>query len=131
MTNEERWRRRVTADASCPECKGSCEDTEHVLRRCDFAELVWREIQVKFWVHLYSSSWKTLQASRETSGIARQAHLIGWRPAGEGWFSLNSDGSLYTTNNAAAAGGVIRDGNGRFIKLLLLIWAFAPLCVLN
>ncbi|CAN1796019.1 Putative ribonuclease H protein At1g65750 [Linum perenne] len=190
MTNEERWRRRVTADASCPECKGSCEDTEHVLRRCDFAELVWREMlpdmalsisngsdfsvwwnrglsdgeknlvfgvtawvlwkrrnqlifhsenlsvsevcgQVKFWVHLYSSSWKTLQASRETSGIARQAHLIGWRPAGEGWFSLNSDGSLYTTNNAAAAGGVIRDGNGRFIKLLLLIWAFAPLCVLN
>ncbi|CAN1254624.1 Putative ribonuclease H protein At1g65750 [Linum perenne] len=72
--------------------------------------------QVKFWVHLYSSSWKTLQASREAPGIARQAHLIGWRPAGEGWFSLNSDGSLYTTNNAAAAGGVIRDGNGRFIK---------------
>ncbi|CAN1744165.1 hypothetical protein LINPERHAP1_LOCUS2033 [Linum perenne] len=44
MTNDERRRRRVTADASCPKCKGGCEDTEHVLRRCDFADLVWREM---------------------------------------------------------------------------------------
>ncbi|CAN1164628.1 Putative ribonuclease H protein At1g65750, partial [Linum perenne] len=70
--------------------------------------------QVKFWVHLYSSSWKALQASREAPGIARQAQLIGWRPVGGGWFSLNSNGSLYTNSNRAAAGGVIRDEDGRF-----------------
>ncbi|CAN1725502.1 Putative ribonuclease H protein At1g65750, partial [Linum perenne] len=70
--------------------------------------------QVKFWVHLYSSSWNALQASREAPSIARQAQLIGWRPVGEGWFSLNSNGYLYTNSNRAAAGGVIRDEDGRF-----------------
>ncbi|CAN1299864.1 hypothetical protein LINPERPRIM_LOCUS24351, partial [Linum perenne] len=30
--------------------------------------------------------------------------------------SLNSDGSLYTNPNRVAAGGVIRDDNGRFVS---------------
>ncbi|CAN1758529.1 Putative ribonuclease H protein At1g65750 [Linum perenne] len=68
----------------------------------------------KFWIHLYSSSWKTLQASREAPSIARQARLIGWRPAEEGWFSLNSDGSLYKDPTSSAAGGVIRDAKRQF-----------------
>ncbi|CAN1766118.1 Putative ribonuclease H protein At1g65750 [Linum perenne] len=71
--------------------------------------------QVKFWVRLLSSSWKAGQLGREAPGIARQTQLIGWRPADEGWFSLNSDGSLYTQNNRAAAGGIIRDCRGNFI----------------
>ncbi|CAN1157728.1 Putative ribonuclease H protein At1g65750 [Linum perenne] len=71
--------------------------------------------QVKFWTHLYSSSWKALQLSREAPGLARQAQLIGWRPAEEGWFSLNSDGSLVHNPNSAAAGGIIRDSDGRFV----------------
>ncbi|CAN1139915.1 Putative ribonuclease H protein At1g65750 [Linum perenne] len=72
--------------------------------------------QVKFWVHLYSSSWKTLQASQEAPSIAQQAQLIGWWPAGEGWFSLNSDGSAGSNSNRAAAGGVICDEDGRLIS---------------
>ncbi|CAN1293173.1 Putative ribonuclease H protein At1g65750 [Linum perenne] len=71
--------------------------------------------QAKFWVQFYSSSWKSLQVSRETPSIARQAHLIGWRPAEEDWFSLNSDGSLTRNLDKSAAGGVIRDANGRFV----------------
>ncbi|CAN1247531.1 Putative ribonuclease H protein At1g65750 [Linum perenne] len=71
--------------------------------------------QVKFWVHLSSSSWKALQVSREAPGLARQAHLIGWRPAGDGWFTLNSDGSLYSNPNKAASGGLLRDDNCRFV----------------
>ncbi|CAN1771045.1 Putative ribonuclease H protein At1g65750 [Linum perenne] len=71
--------------------------------------------QAKFWIHLYSSSWKALQASREAPSTARQARLIGWRPAEEGWYSLNSDGSLYKNPTSSAAGGIIRDDNGKFI----------------
>ncbi|CAN1851936.1 Putative ribonuclease H protein At1g65750 [Linum perenne] len=44
MTNDERRKRHVATDASCPECRGGCENVEHVLRRCEFAELVWREM---------------------------------------------------------------------------------------
>ncbi|CAN1304300.1 Putative ribonuclease H protein At1g65750 [Linum perenne] len=175
ITNEERRRRHIATDASCPECRDLCEDCEHVLRRCSLARQVWEaqlpevlvgdntnasfadwwrvgisnldsrlqfgiiawllwhrrnrlvfqnentsasEVcgQVKFWVHFYSSCWKALRLSREVPGLARQAQLIGWRPAEEECFSLNSDGSLYTNPNRAAAGGVIRDANGRFIS---------------
>ncbi|CAN1163084.1 Putative ribonuclease H protein At1g65750 [Linum perenne] len=41
--------------------------------------------------------------------------MIGWRPAEEGWYSLNSDGSLYKNPTSSAAGGIIRDDNGKFI----------------
>ncbi|CAN1164631.1 Putative ribonuclease H protein At1g65750 [Linum perenne] len=44
MTNDERRKRHVATDAACPECRGGCENVEHVLRRCEFAELVWREM---------------------------------------------------------------------------------------
>ncbi|CAN1175637.1 Putative ribonuclease H protein At1g65750 [Linum perenne] len=72
--------------------------------------------QVKFWVLLLSSSWKAGQLGREAPGMARQTQLIGWRPADEGWFTLNSDGSLYTQDYRAAAGGIIRDCRGNFVS---------------
>ncbi|CAN1325899.1 Putative ribonuclease H protein At1g65750, partial [Linum perenne] len=71
--------------------------------------------QVKFWVLLLSSSWKAGQLGREAPGLARQTQLIGWRPADEGWFTLNSDGSLYAQNRRAAAGGLIRDWVGQLV----------------
>ncbi|CAN1343203.1 Putative ribonuclease H protein At1g65750 [Linum perenne] len=174
ITNEERRRRHLSPDAICPECQDPCESMDHILRRCNVAREVWKELlplaisrnledvkfadwwtagiankshnllfgvtswllwlrrnrlvfhnerlsviemcgQVKFWTHLYSSSWKALQLSREAPGLARQAQLIGWRPAEEGWFSLNSEGSLVHNPNSAAAGGIIRDSDGRFV----------------
>ncbi|CAN1295022.1 Putative ribonuclease H protein At1g65750 [Linum perenne] len=54
--------------------------------------------------------------SREAPSSARQAQLIGWRRADEGCFSLNADGSLYSNRSSAAASGVIRDDNGRFVS---------------
>ncbi|CAN1120234.1 Putative ribonuclease H protein At1g65750, partial [Linum perenne] len=44
-----------------------------------------------------------------------QIQLIGWRPGGEGWFTLNTDGSLHTASKSSAARGLIRDDQGRFI----------------
>ncbi|CAN1160257.1 Putative ribonuclease H protein At1g65750, partial [Linum perenne] len=70
--------------------------------------------KANLWTHFYWSCWKALQVSREAPGLAQQAHLIGWRPAEEGWFTMNSDGSGYTNPNRAVAGGLIRDENGRF-----------------
>ncbi|CAN1777596.1 hypothetical protein LINPERHAP1_LOCUS14117 [Linum perenne] len=42
--------------------------------------------------------------------------MIGWRPGGEGCFTLNTDGSLYRDSNSTAAGGLIRDDQGRFVS---------------
>ncbi|CAN1228034.1 Putative ribonuclease H protein At1g65750, partial [Linum perenne] len=71
--------------------------------------------QAMFWGQLWSTSWKAHQLSREAPRNARQAQLIGWRLGDEGWFTLNSDGSLHTNLSLAAAGGLIRDDQGRFV----------------
>ncbi|CAN0874988.1 Putative ribonuclease H protein At1g65750 [Linum grandiflorum] len=42
--------------------------------------------------------------------------MIGWRPDDEGWFTLSTDGSLRSPQREAAAGGVIRDDRGSFVK---------------
>ncbi|CAN1761176.1 Putative ribonuclease H protein At1g65750, partial [Linum perenne] len=42
--------------------------------------------------------------------------LIGWRPGGEDCFTLNTDGSLHRASNSSAAGGIIRDDQGRFVS---------------
>ncbi|CAN1761177.1 Putative ribonuclease H protein At1g65750, partial [Linum perenne] len=39
-----------------------------------------------------------------------------WRPGGEDCFTLNTDGSLHRASNSSAAGGIIRDDQGRFVS---------------
>ncbi|CAN0870349.1 Putative ribonuclease H protein At1g65750, partial [Linum grandiflorum] len=75
-----------------------------VAHRCDY------------WVALISSSWKTYQMGREVRFLNRQTQMIGWRPGDEGWFTLSTDGSLRSPQRMSAAGGVIRDDRGSFVK---------------
>lgn len=44
LTNEERFRRRLTIDPTCPRCSGGPETISHVLRDCPVATAVWMEI---------------------------------------------------------------------------------------
>ncbi|CAN0881663.1 hypothetical protein LINGRAHAP2_LOCUS14364, partial [Linum grandiflorum] len=41
---------------------------------------------------------------------------IGWWLGAEGWFTLNTDGSLCSPSKAVADSGLIRPDTGRFIK---------------
>ncbi|CAN0906734.1 Putative ribonuclease H protein At1g65750 [Linum grandiflorum] len=75
-----------------------------VAHRCDY------------WVALIRSSWKTGQLGREALILDRQTQMIGWRPGDEGWFTLSTDGSLRSHQRDAAAGGLIRDDKGSFVK---------------
>ncbi|CAN1776777.1 Putative ribonuclease H protein At1g65750 [Linum perenne] len=72
--------------------------------------------QCRFWINLVLSSWKTNQLGREAPGLARQTHLVAWRPGDEGWFILNTDGSRYTSLGSTASGGLIRNDHGQFVS---------------
>ncbi|CAN0898341.1 Putative ribonuclease H protein At1g65750, partial [Linum grandiflorum] len=76
----------------------------HVAHRCDY------------WVTLISSSWKAGQLGREVRSLTWQTQLIGWRPGDEGWFTFSTNGSLQPPQREAAAGGIIRDDHGSFVK---------------
>ncbi|CAI0402481.1 unnamed protein product [Linum tenue] len=40
---------------------------------------------------------------------------VGWRPAPTGWITVNSDGSLLRPSESTAAGGALRDWQGRLL----------------
>ncbi|CAL1377016.1 unnamed protein product [Linum trigynum] len=48
------------------------------------------------------------------SGLRRDV-AVGWRPAPTGWITVNSDGSLLRPLESTAAGGALRDGQGRLL----------------
>ncbi|CAL1401621.1 unnamed protein product [Linum trigynum] len=50
------------------------------------------------------------------AGLARNMELIGWKRSLSGWFCLNTDGSVTGGQVITAAGGVIRNDEGRFVK---------------
>ncbi|CAN1194012.1 Putative ribonuclease H protein At1g65750 [Linum perenne] len=115
MTNEERRRRHISTDATCPECKGGCEDIDHVIRSCSLAQGVWRCMLPNAIASTNATSYFDgwwLQGigdskTRLTFGI------IVWML----WRHRNSlvfhDENLDPTS--AAAGGISRDANGSFI----------------
>ncbi|CAN1815564.1 Putative ribonuclease H protein At1g65750 [Linum perenne] len=43
----------------------------------------------------------------------REEILVSWRPAPEGWITINTDGSVVRDQHQAAAGGILRDHLGR------------------
>jgi len=49
-----------------------------------------------------------------TTRTAREERLIVWSPPRVGWFKLNTDGASRGNPGLAAAGGVVRDGDGNW-----------------
>lgn len=50
------------------------------------------------------------------SNTSRVERLVSWRPPSMGWVKLNTDGASHGNPGRATAGGVLRDGDGRWIQ---------------
>ncbi|CAN1177321.1 Putative ribonuclease H protein At1g65750, partial [Linum perenne] len=82
------------------------------------ADSLTRHIQV--WVALVGD---TLERDRFISHIGpptRTGELIVWEPAPPEWVTLNSDGSVISASGHVAAGGLIRDHQGRCLAAFTL-----------
>ena len=53
--------------------------------------------------------------NRTNSKPIKQWRLIGWTVPDKGWVKVNSDGAMKHDSGLAAAGGVLRDENGRWM----------------
>ncbi|CAN1829647.1 Putative ribonuclease H protein At1g65750 [Linum perenne] len=128
LTNSSRVRRNLTGDATCAFCQDPDESAAHVLRDCRFAAEAWRKLGS---FDVSSDAWRgdfkewmirnlkqvTLASKREGTTIGNEARNflfdVRWEPGPEGWMVLNSDGSVNQQTGRAAAGGVVRDSEGR------------------
>ncbi|KAE8677141.1 hypothetical protein F3Y22_tig00111542pilonHSYRG00042 [Hibiscus syriacus] len=50
LTNKERYRRHLSADAKCMECNEDWEDVDHILRSCGTAKIIWTTLIKESWL---------------------------------------------------------------------------------
>ncbi|CAN1311977.1 Putative ribonuclease H protein At1g65750 [Linum perenne] len=115
LTNKIRARRHMTTDAACPRCRLEEEDTSHVLRDCAFAREVWEVYTKAFhWTSNIESELANIQCL--LGDAARESPIeVAWDPGEAGWVSLYTDGSADRRKRKDAAGGLLRDFDGRCI----------------
>ncbi|CAN1125966.1 Putative ribonuclease H protein At1g65750 [Linum perenne] len=82
------------------------------------ADSLTRHIQV--WVALVGDTLERDQFISHTGPPTRTGELIAWEPAPPEWVTLNSDGSVISASGQAAAGGLIRDHQGRCLAAFTL-----------
>ncbi|CAN1139259.1 Putative ribonuclease H protein At1g65750 [Linum perenne] len=71
--------------------------------------------RVNFWRAVVIRSWSDAMNCRGPIASSRSVVDVGWKPALEGWETLNSDGSVIRNPTSAAAGWVIRNMVGRVL----------------
>ncbi|KAG7534372.1 Endonuclease/exonuclease/phosphatase superfamily [Arabidopsis thaliana x Arabidopsis arenosa] len=55
-------------------------------------------------------------ASGKDKEAGRVERMVSWLPPSDGWVKLNTDGASHGNPGLATAGGVLRDGDGRWIQ---------------
>ncbi|CAA7023659.1 unnamed protein product [Microthlaspi erraticum] len=72
--------------------------------------------RVQFVMELAAEVWGANQLlGAKGSERPREVRHIGWKVPAAGWFKLNTDGASHGNLGPATAGGVIRDGDGRWM----------------
>ncbi|CAN1789134.1 Putative ribonuclease H protein At1g65750, partial [Linum perenne] len=71
--------------------------------------------QRRYWVNICNSAYKDVDGLKQCQGKERVPSMISWE-AGQGQgYTLNTDGSVRISEQRAAAGGCLRDSDGRVI----------------
>ncbi|CAN1138640.1 Putative ribonuclease H protein At1g65750 [Linum perenne] len=113
LTNSERRRRHLAEIGSCQVCPGQEESVLHVLRDCPLASATWELLHIQAWVALVGDTLERDRFISHTGPPTRTGEFFSWEPAPPEWVTLNSDGSVLPETGQAAAGGLIRDHQGR------------------
>ncbi|CAN1791847.1 Putative ribonuclease H protein At1g65750 [Linum perenne] len=112
LTNDERRRRNMTSIADCEFCRHPTESALHVLRDCSFAREVWMAFRALNWCRVVTEA-EERSVQNISIGRGRRTAEIAWEPGPEDWVTLNSDGSVDAQRGKAAAGGLVRNSEGR------------------
>ncbi|CAN1266548.1 Putative ribonuclease H protein At1g65750, partial [Linum perenne] len=72
-------------------------------------------LRVLSWIVRVRETMRAHSQNLSEIGGRQSETLVSWNPPPDDWISINTDGSVTQTNNKAAAGGVIRNSQGRLI----------------
>ncbi|CAN1121952.1 Putative ribonuclease H protein At1g65750 [Linum perenne] len=122
LTNEVRCQRGFSSDAICSRCSSETESILHILRDCDFAREAWSavggfETDGDDWKLPLTDWFQFWLAKNKGQSFGITCWFL-WRTRNEmlfGWITVNSDGSVLGTRGKAAAGGILRQADGKGI----------------
>ncbi|CAN1162619.1 Putative ribonuclease H protein At1g65750 [Linum perenne] len=131
LTNAERHRRHLATSTDCNLCHEVSEDVTHILRDCPPAknERIFERSNIsqkaivercKYWSNLSSSAFASANALRTQINTQRREASIHWEGAPEPFATINTDGSVDQRTGRAAAGGSIRNCQGRIVEAFAL-----------
>ncbi|CAI0468391.1 unnamed protein product [Linum tenue] len=69
--------------------------------------------RIKAWFNIYEHAQQSVRNITKAQDVHKHQEQISWRPPPEGWIQVQSDGSVLTPTGKAAAGGLIRDHQGK------------------
>ncbi|KAG7591719.1 Ribonuclease H-like superfamily [Arabidopsis thaliana x Arabidopsis arenosa] len=122
MTNMERHRRHLSDTGICQGgrrvslgyfvCNGGMVGMEMEMWQCVWCNGKCRD-RVKFLKELAKDVFHAHQnVSSNKKGVGRIERMISWKKPVDGWVKLNTDGASRGNPGLAAAGGVLRQGDG-------------------
>ncbi|KAL8142496.1 hypothetical protein V2J09_015528 [Rumex salicifolius] len=115
LTNVERVRRHMAKDPICSLCNLEEETLLHLLRDCPAAQEKWHNefIFLNTTPNIKKAEFVTSKASEYLEAF-ESVQMIGWAPPRIGWLKLNVDGAVKRPDSKGAAGGVMRDIDGKW-----------------
>ncbi|CAN1832282.1 Putative ribonuclease H protein At1g65750 [Linum perenne] len=123
LTNAERYRRHITNCGDCGVCLGTPESSLHVLRDCAASREVWDRFQEissnpDFYTMNMEAWWESNISKASTATSFGLICWVLWKCRNERifeGFTLNTDGSVLQPSGLAAAGGALRNWEGRIV----------------
>ncbi|GKU90363.1 hypothetical protein SLEP1_g4364 [Rubroshorea leprosula] len=109
LTNSVRFERHMAPAPVCPRCEQSPETPLHLLRDCFYSRLVWES------AHTFALESRFALESVNLIHDTRAPRWVSWTPPPHPYLKLNTDGSHNHHSGKAAAGGLIRDHNRRWV----------------
>ncbi|CAN1147311.1 Putative ribonuclease H protein At1g65750 [Linum perenne] len=112
LTNSQRTKGKLANDHSCSLCPSMEENSNHVLRDCgaDSPESVARRIVA--WARIVDEALDR-DGNLLDLNLQRREVEIAWEPGPQDSVTVNTDGAVMMASGSAAAGGLLRNADGR------------------
>ncbi|KAF7810226.1 putative ribonuclease H protein At1g65750 family [Senna tora] len=115
MTENQRKKRGFTNCDRCKRCGRNVEDASHAIRDCCWVMPIWKIlVHEKNQVENYKEA-EVINKLVNQHATTSENRCVTWQNPDEGWYKINTDGSMWNNSEGSSCGGVIRGSHGSWV----------------